>query len=121
MSELRRLAHAGYDSPLRNKSTSSTQTQPSHVPTPSKLDAAPSTPAPRRPRVSLARYDSPSATPSISSSVPFDWDAARNRKPPPYGSPMRPNKLNAMVKNAGGDLVKTKRKAVIRKKSLKER
>ncbi|KAG6814350.1 hypothetical protein H0H92_010935 [Tricholoma furcatifolium] len=65
-----------------------------------------------RSRVSLAAYRSPASTPSISSSIPFDWDAARSRKAPPYGTPNQKSRINASA---------TPAKRVIRKKGFVER
>lgn len=44
------------------------------------------TPA-RRTRHSLVYAPSPLSTPSLSETIPFDWDAARGLKPPPYQLP----------------------------------
>jgi hypothetical protein len=70
------------------------------------------------------RYPTPSPPlhppPSISSSIPFDWDAARLRKPPPYGTPFVDRRLQAL-KNGGGRPTPNKStptKRVVRKKTL---
>lgn len=84
MSTLRRFAQANratQASPGANASGSVSQPA-----TPNAEDTIPITPA-RKPRVSYVR--SPADTPSISSSTPFDWDAVRNKRPPPYGTPPR--------------------------------
>lgn len=70
---------------------------------------------PRNPRQSYNLYRSPADTPSISSSVPFDWEAARTRTQPPYSTPVKGRK------SIGTGTTSTPRKAVIRKKSLFER
>lgn len=72
---------------------------------------------PRTPRnrQSYGLYRSPADTPSISSSVPFDWEAARTRTQPPYATPVKGRK------SVGTGMVGTPRKAVIRKKGLIER
>ncbi|KAG5635838.1 hypothetical protein H0H81_009978 [Sphagnurus paluster] len=57
-------------------------------------------------------YRSPASTPSISSSIPFDWNAARSRKPPPYGMPLQ-NKTRKSTS--------TPAKRVVRKKGIIER
>lgn len=67
-----------------------------------------------RPRPSYPIHRSPADTPSISSSVPFDWEAARSRAPPPYASPLRTRPR----KSVGAD---TPRKGIVRKKSVFER
>lgn len=77
------------------------------------LNSQPSTP---RSRLTHAAYRSPASTPSISSSVPFDWEAARSRAPPPYATP-----LQKKSRNSGVGTPATPRRAVIRKKSLFER
>ncbi|KAF9053678.1 hypothetical protein BDZ89DRAFT_1056254 [Hymenopellis radicata] len=64
-----------------------------------------------RPRQSIAIHHSPASTPSISSSVPFDWNAARTRQPPPFSTP------RSKIRPSTSGLA-TPRKAVIRKKSF---
>lgn len=49
-------------------------------------ETIPVTPA-RTPRHSVIYQQSPLSTPSLSASVPFDWEAARGHKPPPYQTP----------------------------------
>lgn len=80
--------------------------------------SAPGTPgsAPSSPRPRVSYIYSPSATPSISSSVPFDWDAVRSMKPPPYGSPAQAKRRMATKATAT-----VTRKGVTRKKGLIER
>ncbi|KAH0583864.1 hypothetical protein H2248_009460 [Termitomyces sp. 'cryptogamus'] len=68
----------------------------------------PSTP---RNRTFISAYRSPASTPSISSSIPFDWEAARSRKPAPYGTPGQNR-----VRGAG-----TPVKRVVREKGFVER
>ncbi|EPQ58114.1 hypothetical protein GLOTRDRAFT_72177 [Gloeophyllum trabeum ATCC 11539] len=107
---LRRFAHAntatnGFGSPNKSAS-SSAQTSPN-------VASPPRTPV-NRGRTSLVY--SPSATPSRYSAVPFDWDAARTRKPPPYASPLSAKKPKPR-KSEGGAPVRR----VVRKKSLVER
>jgi hypothetical protein len=41
----------------------------------------------RKPRASIVYSHSPLSTPSLSTTTPFDWDAARGYKPPPYPTP----------------------------------
>uniref|UniRef100_A0A0W0F965 Uncharacterized protein n=1 Tax=Moniliophthora roreri TaxID=221103 RepID=A0A0W0F965_MONRR len=77
--------------------------------------AQPITPKPR-PRQSIGVHQSPASTPSISSSIPFDWEAARLRRPAPYATPGR--KSASSSTSATGTPV---RKAVIRKKSFIEK
>lgn len=78
--------------------------------------SSPSTP---NSHVSLGTYRSPASTPSISSSVPFDWEAARSRRPPPYPTPLQ-NKRKS--NGTSGSVATTPvKRAVIRKKGLVER
>ncbi|GLB34945.1 putative protein of unknown function (DUF2418) [Lyophyllum shimeji] len=112
---LRRLAqanNAATASPRSPESSSSTGTPV----TPSANGTLPSTP---RNRVSIGAYRSPASTPSISSSIPFDWDAARSRKPAPYGTPLQ-NKARKSL-GVGGPAVGTPVKRVVRKKGIIER
>ena len=83
--------------------------------TSSNSPALPTTPRNRSTIVSA--YRSPAETPSISSSVPFDWEAARSRRPPPYGTPLQRARKTAAAQTPGSH----PRKAVIRKKGLVER
>lgn len=73
------------------------------------------TPSTPRTRLSYGIHRSPADTPSISSSVPFDWEAARSRAPPPYATPIRGRK------SVGTGTLAPPRKAIVRKKSLFER
>lgn len=101
---LRRLAqenHAGVTGSPRSSSQFSPR---------SPLANPPTTP---RSRVSLGVYRSPASTPSISSSVPFDWEAARSLRPPPYATPR-----GKATRTSHGT---SPRKAVVRKKSLYEK
>ncbi|KAK2466909.1 hypothetical protein APHAL10511_001167 [Amanita phalloides] len=71
----------------------------------------------KRPSI-VTPYRSPAATPSISSSIPFDWEAARCRKPPPYATPFK----NRARKSTGAQTPGSQpRRAVIRRKGLIER
>ncbi|KAF8350701.1 hypothetical protein F5887DRAFT_1209707 [Amanita rubescens] len=73
---------------------------------------------PRNKPVILSPYRSPAATPSISSSIPFDWEAARSRKSPPYGTPFQNRTRKTTVAQTPGS---QHRKAIVRKKGLIER
>ncbi|KAF8077938.1 hypothetical protein FPV67DRAFT_1685237 [Lyophyllum atratum] len=111
---LRRLAQAN------NATTASPRSPDSNSSSASPLASSangtlPSTP---RNRVSMGTYRSPASTPSISSSIPFDWNAARSRKPPPYGTPLQ----NKGRKSLGvGNSAGTPAKRVVRKKGIVER
>jgi hypothetical protein len=74
---------------------------------------------PRNSKISYNISTPPSVTPSISSSVPFDWDAARLRKPPPYGSPYVDRRIQALRNGGGSTPTKsTPTKRAVRKKSM---
>ena len=79
----------------------------------SPMNGVPSTP---RSRLSYGFHRSPADTPSISSSVPFDWDAARSRGPAPYATPLKPKGRKSV-----GTGTPAPRKAIIRRKGLIER
>ena len=98
---LRRLAQ-------ENHASGSPQTQ-------SMNGSLPITP---RPRPSYAIHRSPADTPSISSSIPFDWEAARSRAPPPYASPLGTRSRKSV---GTGTSTGTPRKGIVRKKSVFER
>ncbi|KAF7440506.1 hypothetical protein PC9H_000851 [Pleurotus ostreatus] len=72
-----------------------------------------------RNRLSFGLHRSPADTPSISSSVPFDWEAARALKPPPYASPRA--RANGRDSLAPGNGPKQPIKRVVKKKGLWER
>ena len=73
---------------------------------------------PRNKPIIVSPYRSPAATPSISSSIPFDWEAARSRKSPPYGTPFQNRTRKSTVAQTPGS---QHRKAIVRKKGLIER
>ncbi|KAJ3492370.1 hypothetical protein NLI96_g36 [Meripilus lineatus] len=80
---LRRIAQTNaaiQSSPRANDASS--QTTPT-TPVKTSLNGLPTTP-----RTRLVYPMSPVTSPSLSASRPFDWDAARARKPPPYASPL---------------------------------
>jgi len=87
-----------------------------HSPSP-RVTGGTQTPITPRNRVSYVH--SPSSTPSISSSVPFDWDAARSMRPPPYASPLSAKRKSRT--SAIPDGVRSAPKKVVKKKSMVER
>ena len=111
---------------LRRLAQTNNATTNTHSPRSPNLSSATNSPAsspglPSTPvsRVSLGHYRSPASTPSISSSIPFDWEAARSRRPPPY-----PTQLQNKRKSTGvGESVAATpvKRAVIRKKGIIER
>ncbi|KAH7914944.1 hypothetical protein BJ138DRAFT_1170202 [Hygrophoropsis aurantiaca] len=84
--------------------------------TPQHVNNGAQTPSTPRSRVSYV--DSPSSTPSISSIIPFDWEAARSRRPPPYATP--PTKRKPRMSGVNGRTGGTP-KRVIKKKGMLER
>lgn len=110
---LRRFAQENYAGVTGSPRSSAPQSSNSSPKSP--LVNPPSTP---RNRPSIGLYRSPASTPSISSSIPFDWEAARSRRPPPYSTPQNKIRKSVGVSNGNGT---SARKAVIRKKSLYEK
>ncbi|KAK0210762.1 hypothetical protein DFS33DRAFT_1295335 [Desarmillaria ectypa] len=100
----RRLAAQGSSNTPRSVGSSST-VSPASLPV-----------TPRKARVSIGIHHSPASTPSISSSVPFDWEAARSRRPAPYLTPQQ-NKS----KKPRPSVLGTPRRAVVRRKSIYEK
>ncbi|KIK57819.1 hypothetical protein GYMLUDRAFT_46023 [Collybiopsis luxurians FD-317 M1] len=112
---LRRFAQANNASSASpSRSGSSNHASPAY--------SAPVTPKPRG-RVSIGIHQSPASTPSISSSVPFDWEAARSRRPPPYATPLQnKSRGGGRPSVAGSSLNGTPaRKAFIKKKGFIEK
>lgn len=96
-----------------NKMVTSTPTRPEtnlSGSSPSGTRAAPCTP---RNRIAVGVYRSPASTASISSSVPFDWNAARSRQPPPYG--------NSLINGKRSGDTGTPVKRMVRKQGIVER
>lgn len=85
------------------------------------VSVGPTTPVrgsgPSTPRTRLVYPISPVTSPSLSASTPFDWEAARARRPPPYATPKR-NSRQSDVGTAGKA---TPGRRVVRKKSLYDR
>ncbi|TBU65603.1 hypothetical protein BD310DRAFT_911677 [Dichomitus squalens] len=85
---------------------------------------SPSTPVrgglPTTPRTRLVYPISPVTSPSLSASQPFDWEAARSRRPPPYATPLN-GKRKTRQSDVGTPGKATPGKRVVRKKSLYER
>ena len=109
---LRRLAANNAASP-RVRKQNDTTFSPSSSSTPPTVSRTPTTP-----RTSISYPISPETLPSLSASVPFDWEAARLRKPPPYASPLQ----NARVRARKSDVQNQNRtKRFVRKKSIIER
>ncbi|KAF5391451.1 hypothetical protein D9757_001881 [Collybiopsis confluens] len=108
---LRRFAQANASTASPSRASSASSTHSSN----------PVTPKPRG-RISIGIHQSPASTPSISSSVPFDWDAARSRRPPPYATPLQNRSRGGRASAPGSSLNGTPtRRAFIKKKGLLER
>ena len=88
------------------KSTSPVKPTPH---TPVRGQAGPSTP-----RKGLVYTQSPYITPSRSASTPFDWEAARARRPPPYGTPL----AGRRVQSSPTKSAPARKERVVRKKGL---
>ena len=101
--------HLAYKSQGNAAHLDDDEESPAASPSRSRMNGPPVTPA-RNARPSIGLYRSPASTPSIASSIPFDWDAARSHKPAPYGTPLRKK-----TSGVGGG---APRKAIVRKKSL---
>ncbi|KAH9945919.1 uncharacterized protein BXZ73DRAFT_72812 [Epithele typhae] len=87
----------------------------------SSVSAVPSPSTPTRTSTSRTRLVypvSPATSPSLSASTPFDWEAARSRRPAPYATPNA--KKNSRPSDFGTP-GKTPSKRVVRKKSFIER
>ena len=110
MATLRRLAQENYANTV-------SPVKPAAPKTPVRVaQAGPSS----SPRTRLVYNHSPFITPSRSASTPFDWEAARARKPAPYATPLAGRRVrNASPTKGGGAAVKKER--VVRKKGLFQR
>jgi hypothetical protein len=106
MASPRRLSH-----PSNNRTSNSTSTPPSSA-------SLPSTP---KARASYPITRSPLESPSISASLPFDWEAARGLRSPPY-YPLGPKRRGGRNSELDSPSVKgTPSKRAVRKQSLYER
>ncbi|PPQ93315.1 hypothetical protein CVT25_014444 [Psilocybe cyanescens] len=105
---LRRLAQ-------ENSAASSPRSPAGPLPASPASGLGPTTPRSRLSN-SYGFHRSPADTPSISSSVPFDWEAARSRQPPPFATPLKKSR-----KSVATGTTTTPRKAIVRKKGIFER
>ncbi|KAF9069608.1 hypothetical protein BDP27DRAFT_1383114 [Rhodocollybia butyracea] len=110
---LRRLAQTNNASSASPSRSSSSNASPAS-------NVLPVTPRPRG-RASIGIHQSPASTPSLSSSVPFDWEAARSRRPPPYATPVQNRSRGSRSSGAGSNSATPARKAFIKKKSFMEK
>ncbi|KAJ7155957.1 hypothetical protein C8R43DRAFT_416605 [Mycena crocata] len=108
---------------MNNASTSTPDTPQSASTLASPTTASPISPLaglPQTPRnrASIFVDHSPASTPSISSNIAFDWDAARARKPAPYSTPQSISKASRRSMGVPGTPARNR---VVRKKGLVER
>ncbi|KAI6150759.1 hypothetical protein BKA82DRAFT_122247 [Pisolithus tinctorius] len=103
---------------LRRFAQANTASLPGSPHSPSPRSQSSGIQPPVTPRTRVSYVNSPSTTPSISSNIPFDWEAARSRRPPPYGTPFN-GKRKARMSNIGTAAATPKR--VVRKKGFVER
>ncbi|KAF9818630.1 hypothetical protein IEO21_02610 [Rhodonia placenta] len=99
MSQLRRFAQTnnatvGTSTPRRGSTSASPASVPS---TPVR-----GTPVPVTPRTRLVYPISPATSPSISASTPFDWEAARSQRPPPYATPLQGKRVRGLRQSEVG-------------------
>ena len=111
MSALRRLAQTNNAINSPRMSDASTQASPS---TPVKKNGI----LPTTPRTRISYPISLFTSPSRSASVPFDWEAARTRRPPPYASPLG---RRARAQRNGATSPSRVAKRVVRKKGIIEK
>jgi len=105
-------------SPRRQSHPSSHRMTQSPSTTPTSAPAQPTTP---RTRASYPITRSPLESPSLSASLPFDWDAARGLRSPPY-FPLGPKRRGGRISDIdspNGKGASTKR--AVRKKGLYEK
>ncbi|ETW85911.1 hypothetical protein HETIRDRAFT_310986 [Heterobasidion irregulare TC 32-1] len=102
--DLRRLAQTNNATAVSSPRQATPATQPS---------------TPKRTAYPIAT--SPLLGPSLSASRPFDWEAARSHRPPPYPSPVIAKRKAARKSEAGVGTLGAPTKRVVRKKSLCER
>jgi hypothetical protein len=110
---------------LRRRAMNNASTSTPDTPnTPNTASPSPASPLPPlqlhtpRNRASIFVDRSPAATASRSSNFPFDWDAARARRPAPYATPQSISKASRRSVGAGAG---TPRKGIVRKRGFFER
>ncbi|KZT70117.1 hypothetical protein DAEQUDRAFT_689622 [Daedalea quercina L-15889] len=121
MSSLRRLAqtnNANVAASPRQHASASTQ-------------ASPTTPVRTPQRTRIVYPVSPVTSPSISASTPFDWEAAKSYKPPPYATPLANRRVRGLRQSDIGTPATgspgfgtpntRRRERVIRKKTIVEK
>jgi hypothetical protein len=116
--DLRRLAQANaMSSPRRSSAPFNRRATNSTPPSSSSHSATP------RPRVSYPITRSPLESPSISASLPFDWEAARGLRDPPYSllSPKRRSPRDSEICTPNGKGGSPTKQRAVRKKSLYEK
>lgn len=120
MSSLRRLAqtnNANVAASPRQQASASTQ-------------ASPTTPVRTPQRTRIVYPVSPVTSPSISASTPFDWEAAKSYRPPPYATPLANRRVRGLRQSDVGTPIPgspvfgtpgRRRERAVRKKSLVEK
>lgn len=76
------------------------------------------TPSPSRAKVQMQVPPSPFNSESLSATRPFDWDAVRQHRPPPYGSPMSSARRKARLSEMRSD---SDTRRAVRKKTWREK
>ena len=115
--DLRRLAQANAMASPRRQSHPSNNRM-SNSTSSSSASPLPSTP---KARASYPITRSPLESPSISASLPFDWEAARGLRSPPY-YPLGPKRRGGRPSELDSPSVKgTPSKRAVRKQSLYQR
>jgi len=117
--DLRRLAQANaMASPRRQSHPANHRMTQSPSTTPTSSPAQSTTP---RTRTSYPITRSPLESPSLSASLPFDWEAARGLRSPPY-FPLGPKRRGGRISNIDSPNGKgTSAKRAVRKKGLYEK
>ncbi|KAI0686728.1 hypothetical protein BC835DRAFT_1287670 [Cytidiella melzeri] len=109
MSALRRFAQ-------ENHAIATSPAPPTTPSTPVRGQGGPSTP-----RTRLVYPHSPLTSPSRSASTPFDWEAARARRPAPYSTPLGGKRVRTLRNASPPRSTPTKKGRVVRKKGLVEK
>lgn len=115
------LFAAPTESPKRESSAPQSPAVAAPIPRSSRLSLANGTPTGSGSRLRQSGIQTP---PSITQTVPFDWEAARGNAPPPYGTPVHAakNPRSSRLSMVGdADSPTLKRERVVRKAGYFER
>ncbi|TFK29946.1 hypothetical protein FA15DRAFT_630701 [Coprinopsis marcescibilis] len=113
---LRRLAQQNYAAASTSSTPRSNKTFEIDPDSPLMQKSRPSTPSTPKSRVSIGVYRSPASTPSLSATVPFDWEAARSHAHPPFSTPAQKKIRKSMGVGSSDGARPSKR--VVRKKGI---